>query len=420
MAVSIDVVQILLFIGIGLLAAKIFGEIFERLKMSSIAGELLAGILIGGPLFALLNVEHQFIIKAESLQQFSQIGILLLLFIVGLEIKIGDLKSGGRQSILISLIEVSVAFAGGLLTGLYILDLEIRYALFFGLLFTATSIGVTVRTLSDLGRLDTKVGRTLLSVAVLDDFLALILVLILGGALFPSPETNPGLEVLYLFLFIALTVIAVPQLLNFMERRFNIFSSSATHQFSIGIIFAILVLLAFFADFLGFSGAIIAFLFGLSIQQNSIIVQDIKETFVKIGEGVFIPLFFFTVGASFQLDAGIFTLANLLIIPLAIGAKATGALAGSKATGFDFKSSGQIAVGMMPRAEIVIVIAEIGLLNGIFSQDIFSMAILLVLTTVLLTPFVLKLAFRNKKKDENIQEEKGKAGTKNEDKSTEK
>ena len=412
MAVSIDVVQILLFIGIGLLAAKIFGEIFERLKMSSIAGELLAGILIGGPLFVLLNVEHQFIIKAESLQQFSQIGILLLLFIVGLEIKIGDLKSVGRQSILISLIEVSIAFVGGLLTGLYILNLEIRYALFFGLLFTATSIGVTVRTLGDLGKLDTKVGRTLLSVAVLDDFLALVLVLVLGGALFPSPDTNPGLEVLYLFLFIALTVIVVPQLLNFMEKRFNIFSSSATHQFSIGIIFAILVLLAFFADFLGFSGAIIAFLFGLSIQQNSIIVQDIKETFVKIGEGVFIPLFFFTVGASFQLEVGIFTLANLLIIPLAIGAKAIGALVGSKATGFDFKSSGQVAVGMMPRAEIVIVIAEIGLLNGIFNQDVFSMAILLVFATVLLTPFALRLVFRNKKTKEKIIEKEAIVETK--------
>ncbi|MHA1222492.1 MAG: cation:proton antiporter [Candidatus Heimdallarchaeaceae archaeon] len=405
MAVSADVVQILLFIGTGLLSAKIFGEMFERLKMSSIVGELLAGILIGGPLFALLSVEHEFVIKVESLQQFSQIGILLLLFIVGLEIKIGDLKSVGRQSVLISLLEVSIAYVGGFLTGFYILNFELRYALFFGLLFTATSIGVTVRTLSGLGKLDTKVGRTLLSVAILDDFLALILVLILGGVLFPSPDKNPGLEVLYLFLFITLTVIIVPQLLNFLERRFNTFSSSATHQFSIGIIFAVLVLLAFFANYLGFSGAIIAFIFGLSIQQNSIIVQDIKETFVKIGEGVFIPLFFFTVGASFQLEGGIFTLTNLLIIPLAIGAKAVGALVGSKAAGFDFKSSGQVAVGMMPRAEIVIVIAEIGLQNGIFNQEVFSMAILLVFTTVLLTPFVLKLAFRNKKKDKDIQEE---------------
>ncbi|MEE9410770.1 MAG: cation:proton antiporter, partial [Candidatus Heimdallarchaeota archaeon] len=174
------------------------------------------------------------------------------------------------------------------------------------------------------------------------------------------------------------------------------------------------VILAFFAGYLGFSGAIIAFIFGLSIQQNTIIVKEIKETFVKIGEAVFIPLFFFTVGATFQLDWGIFTLANLLIIPLAIGSKALGAFTGTALAGFDLKSSGQVAVGMMPRAEIVIVIAEIGLLNGIFSQEVFSMAILLVLTTVLLTPMALRFVFRQKQKvpseDEEEQQPEGKKG----------
>lgn len=396
MVTSAEVVQILLFIGIGLFSARIFGEIFERFKMSSIIGEILAGILIGGPLFALVNVDYSSVMDVDILKQFSQIGILLLLFIVGLDINVKEIRRMGKQSISISLIEVSMAFVGGFITGLYILNLEYRYALFFGLLFTATSIGVTVRTLTGLGKLDTKVGRTLLSVAVLDDFLALVLVLVLGGVLFPSPDGMILFDILYLALFIILTIFVIPQILNFLEKKFHIFSRSETHQFSIGIIFAILVTLAFFADFLGFSGAIIAFLFGLAIQKNSILIQEIKETIVKIAEGVFIPLFFFTVGASFQLEVGIFTLANLLIIPLAIGAKAIGAFAGTKIVGFNLKESGQVAVGMMPRAEIVIVIAEIGLINRIFTQDVFSMAILLVFATVLLTPFALRLVFRNK------------------------
>jgi Kef-type K+ transport system membrane component KefB len=405
MAVASGSIQILLFIGIGLFSARVFGEIFERLKMSSIVGELLAGILLGGPLFALIGFDYSFVMDSEILQQFSQIGILLLLFIVGLEIKLKDLRKSGKRSIFVSIIEVSVAYLGGFLTGYFILDLELRYAFFFALLFTATSIGVTVRSLSNLGKLDSEVGRTLLSVAVLDDFLALLLVLILGGTLFPSPDGNPLLDILYLFLFIVLVVLVIPIILRFAENKLNFFSRSATQYFSIGIIFSLLVTLSFFADFLGFSGAIIAFLFGLSIQRNSIIVRDIKETFVKFGDGVFIPLFFFSVGASFHLDLGLFTWANLLIIPLAIGAKALGAFAGSKVTGFDFKSSGQVAIGMMPRAEIVIVIAEIGLLNGIFSQDVFSMAILLVFVTVLFTPFAIKLAFRTKKKTEPITDE---------------
>ena len=400
MAISIDITQILLFIGIGLISARIFGEIFERLKMSSIVGELLAGILIGGPLFGLLGVDISFFMDAGALQQFSQIGILLLLFIVGLDINIKDLRKIGKQTLTISLTEVSIALVGGFLTGYYLLKFEYQSAIFFGLLFTATSIGVTVRTLSSIGKLDTKVGRTLLSVAVFDDFLALVLVLVLGGTLFPIPDSSPLLELLYLGALIVGVVIIIPQILKFVEKKFHLFSRSSTPYFSIGIVFAVLVILAFGASFLGFSGAIIAFIFGLSIQQNMIIVKEVKETFVKIGEAVFIPLFFFTVGATFQLDWGIFTLANLLIIPLAIGSKALGAFTGTTLVGFDLKSSGQVAVGMMPRAEIVIVIAEVGLLNGIFTQEVFSMAILLVLTTVLFTPMALRLVFKQKQKKE--------------------
>ena len=88
MAAASGTIQILLFIGIGLFSARVFGEIFERLKMSYIVGELLAGILLGGPLFALIGVDYSFVMDSEILQQFSQIGILLLLFIVGLEIKL--------------------------------------------------------------------------------------------------------------------------------------------------------------------------------------------------------------------------------------------------------------------------------------------------------------------------------------------
>ncbi|MHA1202487.1 MAG: cation:proton antiporter [Candidatus Heimdallarchaeaceae archaeon] len=397
MVESLEITHILLFIGIGLFSARLFGEFFERLKLSAIVGELVAGILIGGPLFLLIEIDISFFMDSGSLQQFSQIGILLLLFIVGLEINIKDIRKIGKQCLTISITEVLVALAGGFLTGYFLIKQDYKFALFFGLLFTATSIGVTVRTLSSLGKLDTRVGRAALSVAVLDDFLALILVLVLGGTLFPNPEVNPWLEILYLAIFIVVVVLIIPQILKFLENKFNIFSRSSTQHFSIGIIFALLVSLSFFASFLGFSGAIIAFLLGLSIQRNTIIVKEIKETFVKIGEGVFIPLFFFTVGATFQLDWKIFTLVNLLIIPIAIGSKALGTFIGGSITGFKPIESTQLAVGMMPRAEIVIIIAEIGLLNGIFTQDIFSMAILLVLVTVLITPLLLKLVFREKK-----------------------
>ncbi len=172
---SEQVLRILLFIGVGLLSARILGEIFERLKLSSILGELFAGILFGGPILGLFGEKgvefSKTFMDKEILEQFSQIGILLLLFIVGMEINIGDLKKIGKRSLTISIIEVLTALVRGILTGYFIIKQDIRSALFFGTLFTATSIGVTVRTLNSLGKLGSKEGQTVLSVAVFDDFI---------------------------------------------------------------------------------------------------------------------------------------------------------------------------------------------------------------------------------------------------------
>ena len=145
-----------------------------------------------------------------------------------------------------------------------------------------------------------------------------------------------------------------------------------------------------------------AFIFGLSIQHNKLLIKEIKETFIKIGEGVFIPLFFFVVGAQFSLDVSTFSWLNLLLIPIGVVAKGIGSFTGASIFGFDKKSAGQIALGMTPRAEIVLVIAEIGLANAIFTDEIFSMAILLVFITVLITPLLLRWAFRGPKEEKII------------------
>jgi Kef-type K+ transport system membrane component KefB len=139
---------------------------------------------------------------------------------------------------------------------------------------------------------------------------------------------------------------------------------------------------------------IIAFLFGLSIQNNKILVGDIKETFIKMGEGIFLPLFFFAVGANFVLDFSDFSPLLLLIVPIAILSKGLGTFAGSSIMQFKPKDSLKITLGMMPRAEIILVIAEIGLVQGIFSQSIYSMAVLLVFVSIIITPIALRLAFK--------------------------
>jgi len=396
-----DVINVFLYLGIALISARIMGEIFERLKLSSIIGEILAGIIFGGPFLGMIGANPTLFVDIDILKQFSQIGIIILLFIIGLEVSPKSLRKTGKKSIILSLIEVFIALAGGFLTGYFLLDLTAAQAIFFGTMFTATSIGVTVRTLNDLGKLNSRDGEILLSTAIFDDFIALFLVLIFSYALFPEPGRAWYFTLLInigiLAAFLIGIIFLLPLILRFLENRLKLFSDSSTNYFTLGIVFGILALLVYFAEFLGISGAIIAFLFGLSIQGNKILVGDIKDIFIKMGEGIFLPLFFFGVGATFALDFSSFSPLLLLIVPIALLSKGIGTFAGSSLLKFSPKESMRITIGMMPRAEIILVIAEIGLIQGIFSQSIFSMAVLLVFISVIITPIALRLTFREPK-----------------------
>lgn len=416
--VATDAINILMYLGVALLSARILGEIFERIKLSSILGELLAGMIFGGPLLGMIGVNPTLFVDNEVLKQFSQLGIIILLFIIGLEINTKSLRKTGKKSLVISLVGVFISLIGGFLAAFLIFDQSLPVAIFFGTMLTATSIGVTVRTLSDVGKLNTTEGEILLSSAIFDDFIVLFLVLIFASVLFPKtgsevwylslflgPETTVTLawyftlliDLVIMVILIVIVVILVPKLLKFLENRFRIFSNSSTKFLSLGIVFGLLVLLVFLAEFLGISGVIIAFLFGLSLQKNRVLVGEIKETFVKMGEGLFLPLFFFGVGATFLFDFTAFAPILLLAIPITIIAKGLGTFAGASIVKMKPKDSAKIAVGMLPRAEIVLIIAEIGLLQGIFDQSIFSMAVLLVFVTIVITPFAIRFAFRTPK-----------------------
>ena len=468
---------IFLYLGIALVSAKILGEIFEKIKLSSIVGELLAGFLFGGPIFLLFsegdytlgNFHFSFELMKESIEPFAQIGIILLLFIVGSQIRTSEIRKAGKRNLLISLTDVSITYSLGFLISYLIISLTKNYhnilglsqvamAAFLALIFVPTSIGTTVRSLSNMKKLNSKEGQTLLSLAVFDDFLALFFLLIVSGILFTdtASSTMPWyLNLVIQIVFIAVLLVAIlyllPKLFEFLEGRFYTFSLASTSYFTVGIVLAILLTTAFFAEYLGVSAAIGAFLLGVGMQRNRVITSDPLETFIKIGEGSLIPLFFFSVGSTFVL--GNFNPVFLLLIPLAILAKMTGAFTGASFSTYSLKdfisrkrqlfqkkgesdsleeeveteqeemvekaktmrfkkwwknskpnlaSSGKIAIGMMPKGEITLVIAAIGLAasqdvsNEMFqlAGELYSIIILLVLVTVFLTPILLKLAFR--------------------------
>ncbi len=460
---------IFLYIGFAVLIARIFGELFEKLKLSSIIGELLAGLLLGGPIFFLFGIEgfsigenftFSFTDMAEGIEPFAQVGILLLLFIVGSEIKTSELKKAGKRNILISLTDVTITYSLGILVGYFLIgeifgERNIGVAAFFALIFVPTSIGTTVRTLSNLKKLNSKEGQTLLSLAVFDDFLAMLLLLIVSGIVFSgSSGTGLGLvwdiliQVGFIIILVIIVLYLLPKLIEFLENRFRVFSVTSTSYLFVGILFGLLLVIAFFAEYLGISAAIGAFLLGIGMQRVKFLMKEPLETFIKFGEGSLIPLFFFSVGSSFILVE--FNYIYLVIIPLVIFAKMIGSFTGamfsvnplrerlvtsikktrSKSNSSDQEnlekiakkkditwentikpniiSSGKISLGMMPKGEITLIIAAIGLTEAIkFSSDIqelagdlYSITILIVLVTVFLTPLLLRLAFRSPKSKE--------------------
>ena len=480
--------NVFLYLGIALISARILGEIFERLKLSSILGELFAGFLFGGPIFLLFDLneiniggDFPFIFigpesMKESIEPFAQIGILLLLFIVGAEIKTKELKRAGKRNLLISITDVFITYSLGFLFSYVLFSSTSSYHMieensvvgvsaFFALIFVPTSIGTTVRTLNNMKKLNTKEGQTLLSLAVFDDFLGLFLLLVISGILFSGNSIfglGTTLSIVVQILFIALLLVIIlfllPRTLEFFENRFNTFSLAATSYFSIGIVLAFLLILAYFAEYLGVSAAIGAFLLGIGMQRNKYLMSNTLQTFTKIGEGSFIPLFFFSVGSSFVLTQ--FNPLFLVIIPLVILSKGIGSFTGAmfstnpiadflkmmhkksgdlesklieenkvKVNKFfvwwqrkkpDIISSARIATGMIPKGEITLVIAAIGLYEGAkifssnsnalaFTNDLYSVVILLVLITVFLTPILLKLAFQTLKvKTQNSEKKKKK------------
>lgn len=311
-------------------------------------------------------------------------------------------------------------------------------------------------------KLNSKEGQTLLSLAVFDDFLVMLLLLIVSGIVFSSSSgTGLGLlwDVLIQVGFIVLLVVFIlyllPKLIEFLENRFRVFSVTSTSYLFVGILFGLLLVISFFAEFLGISAAIGAFLLGIGMQRNKYLLNEPLETFIKFGEGSLIPLFFFSVGSSFILKE--FNYIYLVIIPLVILAKMTGSFTGAmfstnplrerlvlkikkvrsktsqenpekistkKESEWKTKikptliSSGKISLGMMPKGEITLVIAAIGLAEAVnfspeiqtLAGDLYSIVILIVLITVFLTPILLRIAFQPSKSKERKEEgrERGK------------
>jgi len=370
--------QILIQLFAILLAAKLGNEIFRRLGQPTVVGEILGGV-IAGP--AVLGVYE---VNAET-ELFAEIGVVLLLFQVGLETRLHDLLRVGRTALAVGILGVILPFAGGFLAA-ELAGGDLSLAIFLAAALTATSVGITSNVLRDLGALTTQGGRIILGAAVIDDVLAIMILSVATGVAAGSFQVSSLLSLLVVaVLFIAVVVIGGTRIL---ARRRSLLTDPefAETPFLPGMI--IMLGLAALASLIGLAAIIGAFLAGMVVGESS--ERHALEAEVAPVAAFFTPFFFGFIGAQVDL-AGLANPQALMLLAgitaLAVGSKFIGAFVGALGQG-RWRAT-LVGWGMVPRGEVGIVVAGLGLSAGAIDSEIYSVVVGMAIITTLIVPPLL-------------------------------
>ncbi|ASS76395.1 sodium:proton antiporter [Tumebacillus algifaecis] len=363
-----------------LVATKLAGDLAVRLGQPSVLGKLLIGLLLGPSLLGLIE-------NTEVLHELSQIGVILLMFIAGLETDVQEFKRSGKAGSLVGFGGIIAPLGIGYLCG-YLLGLDTLPSIFLGLLLSATSVSITVQSLREMGRLNSREGTTLMSAAVIDDVVVVILLAFLLS--FAGGDVNLplllGKKAAFFLISILVGWKVVPWLLQ------KITSLRVTEPVvTIGI--SLCFLFAWFAETTGVAAIIGAYIAGVSIGQSKQ-KQEVMHKTETIAYAFFVPVFFTSIGVMTDVQ-GIgnnWWLAVVLSI-VAVLTKWVGSGLGAKLAGFSTRSSLAVGAGMVSRGEVALIIAAIGLEANLLDKSLFAVLVVVVLVTTVVTPPLLKLTF---------------------------
>ena len=368
-----------------LLAAKVGDEVFKRLGQPPIIGEILAGVLVGPAVLGWYEVNSETTL-------FAEIGVVLLLFQVGVETRLHDLVRVGPAALAVGALGVALPFAGGFALG-GLLGSPLVVAVFLAAALTATSVGITSGVLRDLGALGTRAGRVILGAAVIDDVLAMLILAFASGLAAGSASLDRiAVLVAVAVLFIGIVLIGGTRIL---ARRRSILTDPrfAETPFLPGMI--IMLGLAALAAQIGLAAIIGAFLAGMVVGESS--ERHALEAEVAPVAAFFTPFFFGFIGAQVDL-AGLADLGTLALVAgvtaIAVGTKFIGAFIGAIRLGT--AEATLIGWGMVPRGEVGIVVAGLGLQIGAIEGQLYTVVVAMaILTTLIVPPFLPALVSRS-------------------------
>ena len=389
-------IHVIISLALLLFTAKIFAELFHRIKLPIVLGELLAGIVIGPyalgglPLF---NGEP-LVILDETIKHIGELAAIVILFVAGLEITPREFLRGGLSSFTIGALGVIVPFfVGYFVFSLY--GLEAFEILLIATALTATSIAISIQVLSSLGKMQTKEARLILGAAIVDDILA-IAVLSVVLTMVQTGNTTPDImEITFLILkilglFVALlvgSILIVPRILH----REKLWKSQGSIE---GITTAIFFGGAGIAALVGLSPIVGAFAIGMAVASTRLIKQ--VEEYVHKLQIIFAPLFFAIIGAQVDLrgiNLDVLLIAGILV-SIAIVTKLLGCGLPSLIFLKDKSKAMRVGIGMVSRGEVGLIVAGVGATSGVLSGDVYTAIIVMVAVTTIITPIWLKKSYQ--------------------------
>lgn len=384
---SLESYDYLLILAITLLSTKVFGLLSERVHMPQVVGALLAGIILGPSVLDVVE-ETDFLLKT------SEIGVIILMFMAGLDTDLEELKKTGLASFVIALIGVLVPLAGGFVCYLVFFPdagepMHLLKAVFVGVVLTATSVSITVETLREMGKLKGKVGTAIMGAAIIDDVMGIIVLTVATG--FTDPTVNPlGVfgRIGAFFLFLAVIWVVMHWAFTQMEETWGEKRRVAISAFVFCLLLAYVAETVFgIADITG------AYFAGLVLCNIWRIRKYIARKMTVISYMLFSPIFFASIGIKTELSGmtGPLMGFSVALLVIAILTKIAGCGLGAKLCRFSNHDALSVGVGMISRGEVALIVAQKGAQAGLISEELFPAIVLVVIVTTLITPVLLKL-----------------------------
>ena len=384
-----ETIDILRDLAIILLFAKCLGILARKFKAPQVVGQILAGLLVGPCVFGWIS-------QSDFITQMAEVGVIILMFSVGLESDLKELLKTGPIAFLIACAGVLTPLIAGALLymgfyGVAPWGSENFYkAVFIGTIMTATSVSITVASLQELGKIKSKVGTTIVSAAIIDDVIGIIVLTFVVG--FKNPDSNSGMVVLKTIAFFAVAIVGgflIYRIFLTLDKRYP--HTRRIPIVSVAFCFGLSYIAERYFGIADITGAYVAGLVLCSLSDNEYIERKIDvSSYMFFG-----PIFFASIGLKTYYDSinGKMISYCICFVIVALLSKVIGCGLVSRVCKYNVADSLKIGVGMMTRGEVALIVAQKGLAAGMLTADYFTAVILLIIVSSILTPIILKVLY---------------------------